>query len=471
MPSDLHISLDRTTSVSLSDQIRLSISKAIESGLLAPGTRLPSWLDLAAQLGVARGTVQLAYERLTDAQMIEASRSTGTRVCQRPRVNVARPETFPTGSFIETYQEMTAGPAIFRIGIPAWDGHPSKLFERIRSHSLKTELTAPALYPDPRGELELRREIAAYLAIARGIHCYPEQIIITTGFSGGLGLALRALRLEGRKAWIEDPGFLFTRKGLEVSGLKVVPVPVDDEGINVDRGIELSPDAALAVVTPGQQAPVGVTLSLNRRMQLLDWARSNDAWIIEDDYLSELQLVGRAAPALGSLDDANRVIHIGTFSKTVSPAMRLGFLVAPSELASAFTDVAATLAPAPWPALQLATAYFMREGHYLRHLRRIKRLYAVQRDALTAELNDRGARWTNAGLAILLRLPKGSQDVEIAHEAIAFGLAPSPLSRWYADTGYAQQGLLLGVATAPERHLAKSCRRLFEVIKRCSTNE
>ncbi|WP_312590741.1 PLP-dependent aminotransferase family protein [Stenotrophomonas maltophilia] len=372
---------------------------------------------------------------------------------------------------METYQEMTAGPAIFQIGIPVWDGHPTKLFERIRSHSLKAETTAPALYPDPRGELELRREIAAYLAVARGIHCCPEQIIITAGFSGGLGVALRALRLEGRKAWIEDPGFLFTRKGLELSGLDVVPVPVDEEGISVEQGLALSPDAAVAVVTPGQQAPLGVTLSLNRRMQLLNWARSNNAWVIEDDYLSELQLAGRAAPALGSLDGANRVIHIGTFSKTVSPAMRLGFVVAPTQVASAFANVAATLAPAPWPALQLAVAYFMREGHYLRHLRRIKRLYAAQRDALATELDDRGARWTSAGLAILLRLPEGSQDVRIAREAIAFGLAPSPLSTWYADNRIAQQGLLLGVATAPERHLAKSCRRLFELIRRCSTNE
>lgn len=466
MATDLQISLDRSASISLSEQIRISISKAIESGLLAPGARLPSWLDLAAQLGVARGTVQLAYERLTDAQMIEASRSAGTRVAARPRALPARPQMPKPGSFMETYLEMTAGPAIFQTGIPAWDGLPTKLFTRVRSFSMNGRAHTTAIYPDPRGEFDLRREIAGYLAIARGMQCSPEQIIITAGFSGGLGLALRALGFEGRKVWIEEPGFPFTRKGLEVARMNLVPIPVDAEGINVDHGIRHAPDAALAVVTPGQQAPLGATMSLTRRLQLLEWAESNDAWIIEDDYLGELQLEGRAAPALASLDKGQRVIHIGTFSKTVSPEMRLGFVVAPAELASAFANVAATLAPAPWPALQLATAHFMREGHYIRHIRRIKRLYTSQRDALAAQLRKENAHWVNAGLALLLLLPDGPADVQIAREAVAFGLAPSPLSLWFADAKAARAGLLLGVATAPERHVAASCSRLFDIIER-----
>ena len=184
-----------------------------------------------------------------------------------------------------------------------------------------------------RGELELRREIAGYLAI--GIDCSPSQIIVTGGYGAGLGMAFRVLGLEGEKAWIEDPGFPFTRKGLELARLSLAPIPVDADGINVDHGFRHAPDAKLVVVTPGQQAPLGPTLSLERRLRLLDWAAASGVWVIEDDYLSELQLAGRAAPALASLDRAGRVIHIGSFSKTISPAIRLGFIVAPIDLMAA----------------------------------------------------------------------------------------------------------------------------------------
>jgi GntR family transcriptional regulator/MocR family aminotransferase len=246
----------------------------------------------------------------------------------------------------------------------------------------------------------------------------------------------------------------------------MVPVPVDAEGLNVGYGIENAADAALAVVTPGQQAPLGSTLSLRRRLQLLEWAASSHAWIIEDDYLGELQLRGRPAPALASLDEGKRVIHIGSFSKTISPGLRLGFVVAPNELANAFAEVAATLAPAPSPVIQLATAQFMRDGHYIRRVRRLKRLYSAQRDALCEELRMRDAEWVNAGLAVLLRLPDGAPDVRIVREAMAVGMAPSPLSVWFATPSWTLPGLLLGVATAPDQYLATSCQRLFEIIDR-----
>lgn len=467
MNSDLQIQLDRTAKLSLSEQICVSIRRAIESGLLAPGTRLPSWQALAVQLGVARGTVQAAYERLSDSQMIETFGAKGTRIAPRPHTTAAKPDAPQPGAFMKTYQEMMAGPAIFQLGIPAMEGFPDKLFARARSSNLlKTGSFSSLLYPDPRGELELRREIAGYLSISRNLHCFPEQVFITSGYSSGLGLALRVLGLDGRKVWMEEPGFFLTRKGLELARLNVVPVPVDAEGLNVDYGIENAADAALAVVTPGQQAPLGTTLSLRRRLQLLEWATSNNAWIIEDDYLSELQLEGRPAPALASLDEGKRVIHIGSFSKTISPGLRLGFIVAPPELAPAFSEVAATLAPPPSPVIQLATARFMRDGHYIQRVRRLKRLYSAQSDALCEQLRMRDAEWVKAGLAVLLRLPDGAPDVQIVREAKTIGMAPSPLSAWFATPSWALPGLLLGVATAPEPYVAKSCRQLFEIIDR-----
>jgi GntR family transcriptional regulator/MocR family aminotransferase len=207
-------------------------------------------------------------------------------------------------------------------------------------------------------------------------------------------------------------------------------------------------------------------MSLRRRLRLLEWAVSNDAWIIEDDYLGELQLEGRAAPALASVDKGERVIRIGSFSKTVSPGPRLGFVVVPTRLANAFSEVAATLAPAPSPVVQLATARFMHDGHYIRRVRRLKRLYSSQRDALCEQLRMRDAEWVNAGLAVLLRLPDGAPDVRIVREAMTVGMAPSPLSVWFGTPSWALPGLLLGVATAPEQHLPTACRRLFEIIDR-----
>jgi GntR family transcriptional regulator/MocR family aminotransferase len=206
MNQPLKLELDRSAKTPLAEQIRRGISTAIETGVLAPGARLPSWLDLAAQLGVARGTVKTAYEKLSAAQLIVASRAAGTHVADRP-ISMARAEQPPDpGSFLETYLEMTAGPAIFQMGVPAQGTFPATLLARIRSQAVRAESIAPAIYPDPRGELELRREIAAYLAVARGIACLPSQILITAGYNSGLGLALHVLGLAGRKVWMEEPG-------------------------------------------------------------------------------------------------------------------------------------------------------------------------------------------------------------------------------------------------------------------------
>jgi GntR family transcriptional regulator/MocR family aminotransferase len=469
MAKPLQFKIDRSAKTPMAEQIRKALGTAIESGVLAPGARLPSWQDLAAQLGVARGTVRTAYEKLSAAQLIVASRSAGTRVAERPRA-ARRPERRPDpGSFMAMYEEMTQGPAIFQMGVPATETFPATLLARIRAHAVRAEASAPPIYPDPRGELEFRREIAGYLAIARGVECSPSQVFITGGYASGLGLALRVLGLEGQKAWVEEPGFLFTRRGLELARLSLAPIPVDAAGIDVDYGLRRFPNAKLVVVTPGQQAPLGVTLSLERRLRLLDWAARQGVWVIEDDYLSELQLKGRAAPALASLDRDGRVIHIGSFSKTISPALRLGFLVAPALLLSRFAEVAACLAPPPGPAVQLAIAEFMHEGHYLRHLRRTKRAYAAQCDALLQHLQPhaKDAAITTAGLAALLRLPDGAPDTSIARETLAFGLAPAPLSAWYARPA-GRSGLLLGIATAPTKNLAKACDRLWGIIERFS---
>jgi len=464
MTSALHITIDRSAKVSLAEQIRNGILAAIRSGALAPGARLPSWITLATQLGVARGTVKSAYERLTDEQVVESSRSGGTKVALRPTGAGRSAAAIETDTSSPRFEHLRIGPAIFQMGIPASNGFPVSLLARLRAQAARDEVTAPAVYPDPRGELELRREIAAHVALARGLECRPSQVFVTAGFAGALGMTLNVLGVEGRQAWMENPGFFQSRRALELARLTPVPIPVDKDGIDVSRGIDNAPDAAVALVTPGQQAPLGATLSLERRLELIAWAARTGAWIIEDDYLGELQLHRRAAPALASLDRSGRVIHIGSFSKTISPALRLGFVVAPIAMADRFDEAALCLGSAPGPAVQQAIAQFMREGHYMRHLRRSKRIYSTRSDALGAALERKGYRVHIGGLAAVVQLPDGVSDIEVARNALAQGMAPSPLSTWFSPATHAEPGLLLGVATVDDSQIASACDRLHRLI-------
>jgi GntR family transcriptional regulator/MocR family aminotransferase len=464
MTSALHIGIDRSAKTTLTEQIRQGIVAAISSGALGPGARLPSWITLAAQLGVARGTVKAAYERLADEQVVVSSRSGGTKVANHP-AGVGR--AAPSGEADTPpalYEHLFTGPAIFQMGVPASDGIPTSLLARLRAQAARAEVSAPAVYPDPRGEIELRREIAAHVALARGLECRPSQIFITAGFAGALGMTLSLLGAEGRQAWMENPGFFQSRKALELARLVPVPIPVDEDGIDVAYGMDKAPDAALALITPGQQAPLGATLSLTRRLELLAWAARTGAWILEDDYLGELQLHRRAAPALASLDRDGRVIHMGSFSKTISPALRLGFIVAPTTLVSRFAEATLCFGSAPGPAVQRAIAQFMREGHYMRHLRRLKRIYSARGEALQALLERKGYRVHLGGLAAVVRLPDGVSDVGVARSALARGLAPSPLSPWFSPGTPSESGLLLGVATANERQVAAAFEQLHRLI-------
>jgi GntR family transcriptional regulator/MocR family aminotransferase len=464
----LSIHLDRARRTPLAAQIYWAIREAIETGRLASGARLPSWQDLAAQLGVSRGTVRVAYERLINEQFAIGLGAAGTRVAERPSPSSTADWSPDAPPLPHLFHDFGTAPLAFQMGVPSQDAFPFKLWSRILTREARRAAAAPVAYPDPRGDPDLRKEVAAYLGIARGIRCSPSQVLVTAGFSGALGLAIRGLQVERMGAWMEDPGYPLTRAALGLAGMTVTAVPVDAEGLDIAAGVRSAAGAALAVVTPGQQAPLGMTMSLPRRLALLGWARRDGAWIIEDDYLSELQLKGRAAPALASLDHGGRALHIGSFSKTISPALRLGFLVVPPELARRFGDLAACLAPAPAAPVQRAVAEFLREGHYLRHLRRMKRLYADRREALLRCLGEVASGsmkvQATAGLAVVTLLPGFASDVDIALRALQFGLAPAPLSPWYMQCP-SQQGLLLGVTNLNGRRLAADCRRLVELAR------
>lgn len=463
MDDPLDVRIDRSAPRALSAQIADGIRVAIREGRLAPGARLPSWNDLAAQLGVARGTVRMAYEELADGQFVVPSGAAGTRVARRVPASRPEPEPIEARAAFGSYPLGRSSALPFQVGVPAADLFPAALWSRLWGHAARDVAATPADYPDPRGEPGLRADIAGYLAVARGFACHPSQVFITHGYAGALSAVLRVLDAHGASAWFEEPGYPFSRTALGWAGVRAVPVPVDAQGLDVAAGRALAPGATLALVTPGQQAPTGAPLSLERRLALLEWVHEGDRWIIEDDYLGELQLTRRAAPALASMD-AQRVIHIGTFSKTIAPGLRLGYLVVPPALVAALQEVVGTLAPAPAPVVQRAVAAFLHDGHYLRHLRRMKRAYASRRDAIGAALSRLGLAFESGGLALCLPLPADIDDVALSRAAHAAELAPVPLSPWFAQPG-GRPGLLLGVTNVPEAQAGMLVDRLAAVIR------
>jgi GntR family transcriptional regulator/MocR family aminotransferase len=363
---------------------------------------------------------------------------------------------------------MPAGmPLPFHMGLPALDAFPRKLWSRLAARQAHALSPLALVTRDPAGLAPLRQAIARYLAVARGIAVPPEHVIVTAGFQGALGLLTRLLDVADQPVWMEEPGYFLARAGLLAAGARITPVPVDAEGLDVAAGLALAPTARLALVSPSHQSPLGMALSLPRRLQLLDWAVSHDGWIVEDDYDSEFRYVGRPLPPLKSLDRAGRVLYVGTFSKTLFPGLRLGYLVAPPQLTQRVADLAAVLGPLPGAEAQATLAAFLAEGHFGRHVRRMRQLYAGRRAALAAELEktfgaDRVALGAG-GMHILLRLDDAADDVAAIEACQAAGLAPSSLSRAYAGPKQ-QQGLLLSFTNLPPEQAPAMVQRLARAL-------
>ncbi|HEU5218538.1 MAG TPA: PLP-dependent aminotransferase family protein, partial [Gemmatimonadales bacterium] len=322
-------------------------------------------------------------------------------------------------------------------------------------------------YGQPFGFLPLRQALTEYLGSARGVRCEAEQVLIVNGSQQGLDLAARVLLDPGDRAWLEDPGYNGARGAFAAVGGVSVPVPVDEEGLVVKEGRRLAADARVAFVTPSRQLPLGMALSLSRRLELLDWARTSDAWIIEDDYDSEFRYVGRPLAALHGLDPHGCVIYAGTFSKVTFPSVRLGYLVVPPALAEAFAAVRsfADYAP-PWLA-QAVMADFMAEGHFERHIRRMRALYKERQDTLVSHGRRELAgaldlQPSDAGMTLLGWLPPGTNDVAAAAAAREYKVDVLPLSSF--SNRPTRPGLLLGYAGVREREIRDGTARLAQAL-------
>ncbi|QZN97573.1 PLP-dependent aminotransferase family protein [Symbiopectobacterium purcellii] len=445
----------------------------IAAGKLRPGDRVPSVRSLASELNVARGTVELAYQMLTSEGYFLARGPAGTIVSPHLE-NLGGSVLGTTTTSAKTHSAprtpSTAAPLPFQLGLPALDAFPRKTWARLASHHLRTLDAVTMSYPDPLGYEPLRRAIATYLAISRGITCSHEQVFVTVGYRGALELVCRTLLRSGDVGWFEDPGYRYARQCLTHAGMRLTPVPVDEEGLNVDIGQQRYPDARFAIVTPTHQSPMGVALSLPRRLQLLEWARRRNAWIIEDDYDSEFRYHGRPLPPLKSLDRDERVLYTGTFSKVLFPGLRLAYLVVPASHVERFRDMANHLC-GPGATLNQATvADFMEQGHFARHLRKMRSLYAVRRgylvDALLDTLGSRIDIQPQAGgIHVLAKLTGRQSDTSLAAAAQSNGLAIQALTHWQVCNTL-HGGLLMGFANVTEPEIAKSwVKQLMAVIQ------
>ena len=472
MPSPVQppygLALDRSAAVPVHRQIYQWVRDAVGSGTLRPGERLPSARGLAARLGVARGTVDAAYALLIGEGYVITRGPAGSIISPYLAsaaipARAPRPQPpWPAGA------APSSGLPPFRLGVPALDAFPRKLWCRLAAHESRLLTQTAMSYPDPAGHRPLREAIAAYLAISRGIVCAPEQVIVTAGYQGALTLIARLLLRPGDRVWLEDPGYFISRQALMLAGADIVAVGVDAEGLHVAEGEALAPDARLAVVTPSHQSPLGMTLSLPRRLALLAWASAAGAWIVEDDYDSEYRYSGPPSPALKSLDARDRVLYAGSFSKVLMPGLRLGYLVVPQVQVAAFAD-ASRLSDGGQPVLpQSIVARFMTEGHFARHIRRMRVLYADRRAALAAALaTEFGEQLCielqAGGMHLIARMLGGADDVALSSSANAAGLAVEPLSP--AAVGHScGPGLVLGFTNVPVEAAAAAARRLRQAI-------
>lgn len=470
MLSGVAFALDRRSRVPVYRQLYNRTRAAIASGQLRSGERLPSARSLAAQLGAARGTVDAAYAMLAAEGWIVARGPAGTIVAPdlAEKLRGWAPTVTATRRGASKGLAAEIPPRPFQMGLPALDAFPRKLWSRLVAREVRALSPAGMANGDPAGYGKLREAIAAYLAIARGVSCTPSQVFVTAGYQGGLSLIARTLVKRGDQVWFEDPGYHLARQGLTEAGARLIPVPVDDEGMRVAEGLARAPRAGFVVVTPSHQCPLGVALSLPRRLALLSWAAEAGAWIIEDDYDGEFHYNGRPLPALKSLDRADVVLYAGSFSKVLFPALRLGYLVVPARLVQSFTLASFALHGGNAGLEQAVVARFMIEGHFARHLKRMRGLYAARRaalaDALTVVFGDHlHVGLQSGGMHLLARPSGGAPDTMLVQLAEMQGLAPTALSPLSID-GDCSQGLLLSFTNIPREYASEAARALRRAI-------
>lgn len=438
-----------------------AVRRTIETGGLAPGAKLPTTRELAARFGISRGAAVAAYEMLVADGFAEARVGAGTFVAARVPQFAETPRSPPPPPARE--------PAILpgTLGVGMEDERTARILRRLFDRRLARPTLHDRAYGDPRGTPALRAEIAAHLRAARGVKCSADHVIVTSGSQHGLDLVVRAALRPGEPVWIEDPCYPMALAALRGAGLAVTGVPVDGEGLSVAAGERLAPRARAVYVTPSHQFPLGVAMTMARRLELIDWAKRVGAWIVEDDYDSEFRHAGAPLASLQGIDDGGRVIHLGTFSKALSPALRVGWVVAPPELVEAIVEVRARSDRFAPRLVEDVLADLMREGHFAAHIRRSRRRAREGRDALVTGLA--GTPLTVAvpdqGLHLIAELPDGLRDTDLVPAVLAAGLGVRALSSTYVAAP-PRQGFVIGFSGFHSTDYEAAARRVGPVIER-----
>jgi GntR family transcriptional regulator/MocR family aminotransferase len=360
-------------------------------------------------------------------------------------------------------------PVAFPVGQPAFDAFPTELWGKVVARRARRSTGSLLRYQHPAGYRPLREAIAAYVGMARGVRCTPDQVLVVGGAQAGLSLTARLLLDPGDQAWMEDPGYYGARGAIVGAGATPVPVPIDGNGLDVIAAERRAPGARMAYVTPSHQFPLGVTMSLSRRLALLDWARTNGAYVVEDDYDSEYRYVGDPLPSLQGLDPAGRVIYVGSFSKVLFPALRIGYVIVPEELVDAFVTGHRFAAVHVASLEQAALADFIADGHFARHIRRMRALYAEREATLVRAVQQEldglvSVQPARAGLHLIGWLPDGVDDESAAVRAAARGVETQPLSA-HALEPCERPGLLLGYASTPGPEIIAGVHRLATALR------
>lgn len=443
---------------------------AITSGVLKPGDRIPSARALTKELGLARGTIEAAYSLLAAEGYIQARGQAGTIVTPdlKPRTPITDPAPrSDSGIAKASFRPDSILP--FQMGLPALDVFPRKIWARLAARCVRAMQPSDMTHPSVYGLAGLRAEIAAYLQVSRGINCHPSQIFVTSGYRHTMELIVHALLKTRDRVWIENPGYPPTRDLLEHMHIAGVPVPVDQDGMVISQGIKQAPEARAAVVTPAHQSPLSVSLSLSRRLALLDWAAQNSAWIIEDDYDGEYRYASRPLPPLKSLDRDGTVLYAGTFSKVLFPSIRLAYLVVPETQIQRFEQISLALTGGSPQLTQAIVTAFITEGHFARHIQRMRKLYAERREAAVAGLesalgNKMRIDAQPGGMHLILRLNGQQSDRRLAARMRENGLYAEALSNWTIQ-GDGAPALLLGFTNIDSERTAENLgKRILKLI-------
>lgn len=476
--------LDRNAPISLSRQIYQVLSQLILDGVLIESIKLPSTRALAKDLGVSRNTIIEAYDQLLAEGYIESYTGSGTYVSKTvPDKNthffgvsesafLANDRIIISGRGKELLNNAQAAKkqwGAFVSGVPDVKLFPSEIWLKLLRRHWRKPSSELMTYSHGAGYYPLREALCAYLRIARSVYCEPEQVVITGGVHQALSTISLLLGDIGDKVWMEDPGYWGASTVLRASGLNLEPIAVDEEGI-APSSQQVQAPPKFIFVTPSHQYPLGYVLSLARRRMLLEYAYQHSAWIIEDDYDSEFRFEGQPIASLQGLDVHGRVLYLGTFSKTLFPSLRLGFIVVPKHLAQPVAKCLSELYREGRLIEQAALADFIIEGYYASHIRKMRGLYARRQSILREVIYEHfGNDWPlsnqEAGLHLVMHLPPEVDDKVIAEQASKRGIWVRPLSKYYVNSPGAS-GLLFGYATVHENEIAPSFKKVAKIIKR-----